>query len=73
MTLLGIYLYRKSINKAEVSRKTKLSPSRLSELTLNEKSRLRVTELCLIAEAVDVQPCELLTFICDEANRNEPK
>jgi hypothetical protein len=38
MTLLGIYLYRKPINKAEVSRKTKLSPSRLSKLTLNEKA-----------------------------------
>jgi len=71
MTLLGIYLYRKSINKAEVSRKSKLSPSRLGELTLNEKSHLRVTELCVIAEAIQIAPCELLTFICDETNRNE--
>ena len=41
MTELGLYLAKKSINKAEISRKTGISASRLSELTLNKGSHLR--------------------------------
>jgi DNA-binding Xre family transcriptional regulator len=63
MTELGLYLARKSINKAEVSRKTGISASRLSELTLKSNSHLRAKELYLIALAIDVEPCELLSFI----------
>jgi len=71
MTSLGLYLFRKSINKAEVSRKTGLSPSRLSELTLNEKSHLRVSELHLIAKAIDVDVCDLLKAISEEEHRSD--
>jgi len=63
MTELGLYLSKKSINKAEVSRKTGISASRLSELTLKEGSHLRAKELYLIALAIDVDPCELLKVI----------
>lgn len=63
MTELGLYLSKKSINKAEVSRKTGISASRLSELTLKEGSHLRAKELYLIALAIDVDPCELLKII----------
>ncbi|MBW8244840.1 helix-turn-helix transcriptional regulator [Muricauda oceani] len=64
MTLLGEYLAKKSIKKAEVSRKTGLSQSRLSELTLNKSSKLRVDELYLIALAIDTNPCEVMNEIC---------
>ena len=64
MTNLGLYLARKSINKAEVARKTGLSKSRLSQLSSNESTKLRVDELYLIALAIDVDPCELLNEVC---------
>tara|TARA_R100001369_G_scaffold90618_1_gene129909 strand:- start:2845 stop:3063 length:219 start_codon:yes stop_codon:yes gene_type:complete len=64
MTNLGLYLARKSINKAEVARKTGLSKSRLSQLSSNESTKLRVDELYLIALAIDVDPSELLNEVC---------
>lgn len=60
MTKLGIYLAQKSVNKAEVARKTGLTKARMNELTLNERSHLRAEELYLIALAIDVKPCDLL-------------
>jgi transcriptional regulator with XRE-family HTH domain len=60
MTNLGLYLAKKSINKAEVARKTGLSKSRLSQLSSNESTKLRADELFLIALAIDIDPCELL-------------
>ena len=59
MTKLGVYLARKSINKAEVSRRTGISKSRLSELSTNSRTKLRAKELYLIALAIDVNPCEV--------------
>lgn len=63
MTELGLFFAKKSINKADVSRKTGISASRLSELTLNEDTHLRAKELYLIALAIDVDPCELLKTV----------
>ena len=63
MTELGLYLAKKSISKAEVSRKTKISKPRLSELTLKSSAHLRAKELYLIALAIDVDPCEMLKEI----------
>lgn len=60
MTKLGLYLAQKSVNKAEVARKTGLTKARMNELTLNERSHLRAEELYFIALAIDVAPCELL-------------
>ena len=64
MTKLGKYLYKKSINKSEVSRRTGLSKVRISELTLNTSTHLRADELYLIALAINVEPCEILTEVC---------
>lgn len=63
MTLFGEYLNKKSIKKAEVSRKTGISPSRLSELALNESTNLKAEELYLIALAIDVNPLEILEVV----------
>jgi len=60
MTELGLYLAKKSINKAEVARKTGMSKSRLSQLSSNETTKLRADELYLIALAIDVDPGDLL-------------
>ena len=63
MTELGQYLSKKSASKAEISKKTGISKSRLSELTLNESTQLRARELYLIALALDVDPCEMIQEI----------
>lgn len=72
MTELGLFLSRKSINRSEVSRKTGINKTRLSELSNNVNTQLRADELYLIALAIDVKPGEMLEFICRDLKlRNE--
>lgn len=66
MTELGVYLSKKSASKAEISKKTGISKSRISELTLNESTQLRARELFLIALALDVDPGEMFKEIFKE-------
>lgn len=66
MTELGLFLAKKSASKAEISKKTGISKSRISELTLNSASHLRAKELYLIALAIDTDPSELLSFVCKD-------
>lgn len=63
MTNLGNYLTDKSINKAEVSRKTGIRKSRLSQLSTKEKTNLKAEELYLIAKAIGADPNEILEKI----------
>ncbi|MFD2566770.1 helix-turn-helix domain-containing protein [Pseudotenacibaculum haliotis] len=60
MTSLGLYLTKKSVNRAMVSRRTGISQARLSQLSSNDSTKLRADELYLIALAIDVDPCEML-------------
>jgi len=71
MTKLGLYLAKKSINKAEVSRKTGISKSRMSQLSANNRTKLRVEELYLIALAIDVDPCEIFKEVCTDLKLKE--
>tara|TARA_R110002049_G_scaffold265275_1_gene441399 strand:- start:243 stop:461 length:219 start_codon:yes stop_codon:yes gene_type:complete len=64
MTPLGLFLTKKSVNRAMVSRRTGISQARLSQLSSNESTKLRVDELYLIALAIDVDPSELLNEVC---------
>lgn len=64
MTDLGTYLSRRSINRSDVSRKTGISKTRLSELSNNPDTKLRADELYLIALAIGANPCELLNEVC---------
>ena len=64
MTELGKFLSKKSVNKAEISRRTGISPSRLSELSLRKSARLTVDELYLIALAMDIEPASVLIEVC---------
>ena len=66
MTELGEYLSKKSASKAEISKKTGISKSRMSELTLNSSTQLRARELYLIALALDVDACEMIKEIFRE-------
>ncbi|MES2628310.1 MAG: helix-turn-helix transcriptional regulator [Bacteroidota bacterium] len=64
MTALGLYLSKRSINRSEVSRRTGISKTRLSELTNTASTKLRVDELYLIALAINVDPCEVMKEVC---------
>ena len=64
MTEIGNLLNKKSVNKAEISRRTGISPSRLSELSLKESTRLTAEELYLIAMAIDIKPSLVLDEVC---------
>tara|TARA_R110002096_G_C14658584_1_gene727338 strand:- start:10233 stop:10454 length:222 start_codon:yes stop_codon:yes gene_type:complete len=66
MTKLGLYFAKKSINRSDVSRKTGLSKTRLSELANNENTQLKVRELYLISLAIDEDPSELLKEVCKD-------
>lgn len=66
MTELGLYFAKKSINRSDVSRKTGISKTRLSELSNNETTQLKVKELYLIALAIDEDPGDLLKEVCKD-------
>ena len=66
MTELGIFLSKKSVNRSDVARKTGISKTRLSELSNNTSTKLRVDELYLIALAIDVNPCDVLKEVCKD-------
>ena len=71
MTKLGEFFKKRSVNKALISRKTGLNPSRLSELSISPKAKLRADELYLIALAIEANPCEMLEFICGHLELKE--
>ena len=62
-TIFGEFLSQKSIKKSDVSRKTGISKSRLTELSRNSKTQLKAEELYLIAGAIGVSPVEILERI----------
>jgi hypothetical protein len=64
MTKLGIYLTQKSVNKAEVSRRTGINKSRMTQLSNNVNTKLTAEELYKIALSISVNPCELLNVVC---------
>lgn len=66
MTELGLFLSKRSVNRSDVSRKTGISKTRLSELSNNSKTKLRVDELYLIALAINADPSEVMNEVCKE-------
>lgn len=64
MTELGKIFNKKSVNKAEVSRRTRINASRISELSLNRKARLTAEEVVIIAKSMDIEPTVLLMELC---------
>ena len=63
-TRLGEYLKSKAVNQSQIARRAGLSKQRVSELAINEKTRLKADELFLIALAIGGSPCELVEIIC---------
>lgn len=71
MTELGIFLDKKSVNRAEISRRTGISTSRLSELSRKRTARLTAIEVYQIALAIDVIPAVLLEEVCKNVKLKE--
>lgn len=63
MTELGLFLAKRSVNKAEISRRTGISKSRITQLSNNVTTKLTVEELVKIALAIDIPACDLLNEI----------
>lgn len=63
MTKLGIYLAQRSVNKAEIGRRTGLGRQRIGELCNNESTRLSAEELYKIALAINIDPGEIFKEI----------
>lgn len=72
MTRLGEYLAKKSINRAAISRKTGITTTRLNDLANKESSHLKADEVYLIALSIDVDPGDLLDFVCLGLNLKNP-
>ncbi|SNS74255.1 Cro/C1-type HTH DNA-binding domain-containing protein [Belliella buryatensis] len=64
-TKLGEFFKKHSINKSEVARKIGVNKQRLTQLSTNENSQLKASELYLIALATGTNPCELLEYLFD--------
>ncbi|MGJ8716580.1 MAG: helix-turn-helix domain-containing protein [Maribacter stanieri] len=61
MTTLGEYFLKKSLNKANISRRTGIKATRLTHLSRKESTKLTAEELHLISLAIEVEPIELLS------------
>ena len=70
MTKLGEFLAKRSVNRAAISRKTKIHTTRLNELSNKDSAKLRADELYLIALAIEVDPGELLDYVCKHLTLN---
>lgn len=70
MTEIGKFLNKKLVNKTEIARRTGISTSRLSELSLNESTRFTVEELYLIALAIDANSSIVLEEVCKKLKLN---
>lgn len=53
-----------------IARKTGISKTRISELCNNPSAQLKVKELCVIALAMEVEPGELLHWVCRHLNQD---
>lgn len=63
MSPLGLYLSRRSVNKAKIARRTGITTNRMSQLANNPNTKLTAEELYKIALAIDVNPCEVLNAL----------
>ena len=63
MTKFGEYLNSRSVNRAEVSRKTGIRTARLFQLSSNPKTNIKGEEVYLISKAIKVDAGEMLEVL----------
>lgn len=64
LTRLGLYLSKKPLSQAKLSRRTGISKDRISKLHVDIKSRPSIEEIYLIALALEVTYNEIVEFLC---------
>lgn len=64
MTILGAYLNERLVNRADLSRQTGISPTRIFTLCQHESAQLRIEEFYKICLALKLDPNELLQLLC---------
>jgi len=73
MTKLGEILKGNDIKNSEIAKKTGISTSRLSQLSRNKSTNLKVDELFLIALAINVSPLEVILKVCSHLKLKNEK
>lgn len=66
LTQLGLYLSRKPLSQAKLSRRTGISKDRMSKLHVDIKSRPTAEEIYLIALALEIPYTEIIDFLCKD-------
>jgi DNA-binding Xre family transcriptional regulator len=61
---LGEFLNQKAIIKAEIARRTGITKQRMTDITTNTDVTLRADEVLLIARAIQVDPRDVLEYVC---------
>ncbi|MDB5131506.1 MAG: Cro/C1-type DNA-binding domain protein [Mucilaginibacter sp.] len=56
MTKLGLFLTKRSVNKLEVARRTRISKTRITQLSNNAKTQLTTEEVYKIALFISIKP-----------------
>ncbi|RBQ02690.1 XRE family transcriptional regulator [Pedobacter miscanthi] len=65
LTKLGLYLSKKPLSQAKLSRRTGISKDRISKLHIDIKSKPSIEEIYLIALALEVKYNEIVEFLCE--------
>lgn len=65
LTKLGLYLSKKPLSQAKLSRRTGISKDRISKLHVDIKSKPSIEEIYLIALALEVKYNEIVEFLCE--------
>jgi DNA-binding Xre family transcriptional regulator len=63
---LGLFLSKHSVNRAEISRKTGISKSRLTRLSNDTSTKLTAEEVYKIALSIEAAPEEVFLFVCKD-------
>lgn len=66
ITQLGLYLSRKPLSQAKLSRRTGISKDRMSKLHVDIKSRPTAEEIYLIALALEIPYTDIIDFLCKD-------
>jgi len=73
VTRLGLYLTKKAINKVYSFKNNRHKHLSIKSMSINPKTHLRIQELYLIALAIEVNPSELLDFVCNSVKLPKDK
>jgi DNA-binding Xre family transcriptional regulator len=73
MTIFGLYITKKLISRAELSRKTGITENRMYNLCESEKTEIRGREIHLIALALEIEPNELHSILFENVKLPERK